>query len=270
LTVLHTESGFLDVQGAPLYYEVAGQGYPLLLIHAGIADSRMWDEQFHVFAHHYRVVRFDLRGYGRSAIPPALFAGYEDPAELMRFFGFAKAHVIGVSFGGGIAIDFTLSHPDMVTSLVLVAPNVSGYAPSAEVQQFNEEEERLLEQGNLDAATELNLRTWVDGSRRAPEQANPGVRARVREMQYHAFTVPVPDGADQMRLEPPAIQRLAEMRVPMLLIAGEYDLPEVHARVSLLEAHIPGARHIVVANAAHLVNMEQPEEFSRLVFDFLA
>lgn len=269
MTTFPLESGFLNVQGAPLYYEVAGQGHPLLLIHAGIADSRMWDEQFPVFARHYRVVRFDLRGYGKSAIPPNLFAEYEDPAALLHFLGMEQAHVVAVSFGGKIAIDFTLAHPDMVTSLVLVAPLVVGYPESAEVQQFNEEEERLLEQGDLDAAAELNVRTWVDGPRRMPEQVNAGVRERVREMQYHAFTVPVPEGADEIPLELPAIERLAEIRVPTLLIIGEYDLAEKHALVDLLATEIPRAQRVAVANAAHMLNMEQPDEFNRLVLDFL-
>jgi len=270
MTAFPSESGFLDVQGAPLYYEVAGQGYPLLLIHAGIADSRMWDEQFQVFARQYRVVRFDLRGYGQSAIPPGLFADYEDPPALLRSLSIDMAHVVGVSFGGKIAIDFTLAHPEMVSSLVLAAPDAGGYPAFAEVRQFNEEEARLLEQGDLDGAAELNVRTWVDGPRRTPEQVNPAIRERVREMQYHAFTVPVPEGADEIPLEPPAIERLAEIRVPTLLIIGEYDLEEKHALVDLLATEIPGARRVAVANAAHMVNMEQPEEFNRLVLDFLA
>lgn len=270
MTAFPSESGFLDVQGAPLYYEVAGQGYPLLLIHAGIADSRMWDEQFQVFARQYRVVRFDLRGYGQSAIPPNLFADYEDPAVLLSSLGIEKAHVVGVSFGGKIAIDFTLVHPEMVSSLVLAAPSVGGYPASAEVRHFNEEESRLLEQGDLDGAAELNVRTWVDGPRRTPEQIDPVIRERVREMQYHAFTVPVPEGADDIPLEPPAIERLAEIHVPTLLIIGEYDLEEKHALVNLLATEIPGARRVVVANAAHMVNMEQTEDFNRLVLDFLA
>ncbi len=265
-----SESGFLDVQGAPLYYEVTGQGYPLLLMHAGVADSRMWDEQFQVFARLFRVVRFDLRGYGQSVIPPNLFADYEDPAVLLRSLGIEKAHVVGISFGGKIAIDFTLAHSEMVSSLVLAAPDVGGYPASAKVRQFNEEEAHLLEQGDLDAAAELNVRTWVDGPRRTPEQVNPGVRERVREMQYHAFTVPVPEGADEIPLEPPAIERLVEIRVPTLLIIGEYDLEDKHTLVNLLAREISGAQRVVVANAAHMVNMEQSEEFNRLVLDFLA
>ncbi len=88
-------------------------------------------------------------------------------------------------------------------------------------------------------------------------------------MQYHAFTIPVPEGADEIPLEPPAIERLAEIRVPTLLMIGEYDLEEKHALVDLLATEIPRAQRVAVANAAHMVNMEQPDQFNRLVLDFL-
>src|SRR5438874_13574123 len=91
----HT-SGNLNIQGAPLYYEVAGQGHPLLLIHAGIADSRMWDQQFDTFARQYRVIRFDLRGFGQSTVPAGAFANHEDPAALLAFLGIEKAHVVAL------------------------------------------------------------------------------------------------------------------------------------------------------------------------------
>src|SRR5215469_12242158 len=112
MATLQPEASFLNAQGAPLYYEVAGQGYPLLLIHAGVADSSMWDEQFEVFAGQYKVIRYDLRGFGKSEFPAGLFANHEDPAALLKFLNVKRAHVIGISFGGKIALDFTLVHPE--------------------------------------------------------------------------------------------------------------------------------------------------------------
>ncbi|MBO0795312.1 MAG: alpha/beta fold hydrolase, partial [Ktedonobacteraceae bacterium] len=100
-----SSTGFLDVQGAPLYYEVAGQGPALLLMHAGVVDHRMWDQQFAVFAQQYRTIRYDLRSYGQSQVPAGPFAFYEDPAALLQHLGINKAHVIGASFGGKIALD---------------------------------------------------------------------------------------------------------------------------------------------------------------------
>jgi pimeloyl-ACP methyl ester carboxylesterase len=241
----------------------------VLFIHAGIADSRMWDEQFSVFAQRYQTIRYDIRGFGQSQIPAAPFAHHADPANLLRALNIEKAHVIGISFGGKIAIDFTLIHPELVASLVLAAPSVGGNTPSPEVRQFWEEEEALLEQGNLEAATELNLRMWVDGPQRTPEQVNAHVRQRIHDMQYHAFTVPVPEGAEERELQPPACTRLADIRVPTLIIVGDYDLPDKLVSAQQLSEQIPNAQQVIIPNAAHVVSMEQPEQFNQHVLSFL-
>ena len=121
--------GFAEVNGAKLYYEVMGAGHPLVLLHEGIADSRMYDDQFNAFAQRYRVVRFDLRGFGQSDLPPGdePVALYEDLYGLLALLGIKKTYVLGMSMGGAIALDFTLAHPVMVDALILVAPGVSGY-----------------------------------------------------------------------------------------------------------------------------------------------
>jgi 3-oxoadipate enol-lactonase len=270
MAALQPGAGFLDVQGAPLYYEIAGQGYPLLLIHAGVADSSMWDEQFQVFAERYKVIRYDLRGFGKSEFPAGLFANHEDPAALLKFLNVKRAHIIGISFGGKIALDFTLVYPEMVGSLVLVAPSVGGHKPPADVLRFGEEEEALLERGDLEGATELNLRMWVDGPKRTPEQVNPTVRRHVHNMQYHAFTVHMPEAAEELELQPPAITRLEEVSMPTLIIVGDYDIPDMLTLAQKLAGEIPGAQQVVIPGVAHMVNMEKPEEFNRVVLDFLS
>jgi 3-oxoadipate enol-lactonase len=269
VAALHHQAAFLNTQGAPLYYEVAGQGDAVLFIHAGIADSRMWDEQCHVFAPHYQTIRYDIRGFGRSQIPAGPFAYRADPANLLRFLKVERAHIIGNSFGGKIAIDFALTYPEHVASLTLVAPSIGGTTPSLEVQQFAEEEEALLAKGDLEAATELNLRTWVDGPQRTPEQVSPTVRQRIHDMQYHAFTVPVPEGAEEIELQPPALTRLAELHMPTLIIVGEYDLPHMLLLAQELGKQLPHAQQMVLPDAAHVVSMEQPELFNQHVLAFL-
>ncbi|NIO68951.1 MAG: alpha/beta fold hydrolase [Anaerolineae bacterium] len=265
-----THAGFAEVNGAKLYYEESGEGHPLLLLHAGVADSRMWDDQFGVFAQHYKVIRYDLRGFGKSAMPPGLFSSHEDVAGLLDFLNIEKAYVIGQSFGGYIAIDFTLAHPEMVEALILGAPNVSGYEPSSEeVQRFCTEEEEALNRGDLAGATELNLCMWVDGPNRTPDQVNPAVRERVREMQLHVFSLPEPEGVEEQPLTPPAINRLGEIRVPTLVIVGDQDVPEFLKISDIVVAGIAGAEKVVIPGAAHLPNMEKPKEFNRLVLDFL-
>jgi 3-oxoadipate enol-lactonase len=262
-------AGFVEINGAPLYYEVAGEGFPLVLIHAGVADSRMWDEQVAAFAPQYRVVRYDWRGAGRSAIPAVPFAQHEELRELFQHLGIARAHVVGLSYGSLIALDFTLAHPEMVEKLVLAAPGVSGSQPSAEQMQYNEAEEAALEAGELDGATEITLRTWVDGPGRGPGEVNPAVRERVRAMQRQAYEIPIPEGAEELDLEPPAIGRLSEVKAPTLIIVGDYDLqPKVEQARSMAE-EIAGAQLVVFPGVAHMVNMEKPEEFNRAVLDFL-
>lgn len=165
--------------------------------------------------------------------------------------------------------DFTLAHPDMVSSLVMVAPGAGGEQPSDRIRLFIHDENDLLELGDVEAATELNMRLWVDGIHRSPKQVNPIVRQRVYDMQYLAFTIPMPEGVEEEELQPPAITRLSEVRVPTLVIVGDLDLPEKLQLAAHLANDIPNARQHIIPGAAHMVSMEQPGEFSRVVLDFL-
>jgi len=167
--------GFAEVNGAKLYYEVTGAGHPLTLLHEGIADSRMYDDQFNAFAQRYRVVRFDIRGFGQSDLPPGdkPVALHEDLYALLAFLGIKKTYVLGMSMGGAIALDFTLAHPDMVDALILVAPGVSGYDMTsfeAEYQAIGEEIDEAVKRGDYERASELETRIWVDGPERTPQQ----------------------------------------------------------------------------------------------------
>lgn len=263
------ETGFLGTEGERLYYEVAGQGHALLLIHAGIADSRMWDAQFDVFAHHYRVIRYDLRGYGKTEVPAGHISNHADAANLLRHLHVEKAHILGISFGGLVALDFALAYPEMVAGLILATPSVSGRQPSEREQQFIAEENAYLEKGDLAGATEVNLRMWVDGPHRLPEQVAPFVRERVRQMQMHAFTIAIPEEAEELPLTPPAMIRLDEVRAPTLLMVGDLDIPDRLALVDELTSAIPKAQQTRIPQVAHMLNMEKPEEFNRIVLDFL-
>ncbi|GER90110.1 hydrolase [Dictyobacter vulcani] len=269
MKTLQKETGFLGNEGERLYYEVAGHGHPLLLIHAGIADSRMWDAQFAAFAQQYRVISYDLRGYGRTEVPAGQISYPADAANLLRHLGVDKAYVLGISFGGQVALDFTLTYPEMVSALVLGAPSVSGHQPSEAVQQFGAEENAYLGRGDLAGATELNLRMWVDGPYRTPEQVSPEVRELVGQMQLHAFTIEVPEGAEIAPLTPPALHRLDEIHVPTLLLVGDLDLPDRLTLVDQLTAAIAGAQQVIIPQVAHMLSLEKPTEFNQLVLDFL-
>jgi 3-oxoadipate enol-lactonase len=266
------QSGMAEVNGTKLYYEVAGEGHPLVLIHAGIADSRMWDDQFELFAQRYRVVRYDLRGYGKSEVPPGLYALRDDLYALLTFLGISKAYLIGVSMGGGLAVDFALEHPDMVASLIPVCAGLGGFEQSATETEIAYWAEIVAAEkaGDSERVNEMEVHLWVDGLGRTPEQVNPTVRQRVREMNGLALARETEASqAQPQRLDPPAVGRLAEIHVPTLVIIGDQDMSGIQQTAGKLASDIPGARQVVIHDAAHVPSMEQPDEFNRVVLDFL-
>lgn len=263
-------SGRAVVNGAPLYYEVNGSGPALLLLHAGVADSRMWDDQFDEFSRTYRVVRFDLRGFGRSGMPAGSFSNLEDVRGLLEFLHIGEVYLVGISFGSLIALDFTLAYPEYVRALVLGAPSVSGSKPSERIRKFWDQEGSALESGDLEGATELNLELWVDGPHRAVGEVSPHVREKVKEMQLAIFQKEVPDDVEEIGLNPPAIGRLGEIEVPVQVMVGDQDLNEKLDLAETLVSGISNCTKVIIPGAAHMLNMEKPQAFNRNVLDFLA
>src|SRR5215469_15618598 len=141
----HVETGTAELNGTTLYYEVAGAGHTLVLIHGHLLDRRSWDDQFTVFAEKYRVVRYDQRGFGDSGqiVRGEPYSDREDLYELMKFLGIENAYLMGVSGGGALAIDYTLEHPEMVDALIPVTAGLSGFRPSEEMMKANPEVTRM-------------------------------------------------------------------------------------------------------------------------------
>lgn len=262
-------SGFVTLQGINVYHEVHGRGTPLLLLHAGIADHRMWAAHLEPLTQHYQVITYDIPGFGRTQLAPTIFSQHGIAAGLLDHLGHNQAHVVGISYGGRIAIDFALNYPTHVNKLVLGAPSVDGETYSDRMMAFGEQEDALLEAGKLEEATELNLRLWVDGIYRQPDEVDAAVRQLVYTMQYDAFQVDQPDGIGLERPDTPAIGRLGELQAPTLLIVGDLDLPEKLALVDHLTAVIPHASKAVIPNTAHMMSMEAPQQFNQLILSFL-
>jgi 3-oxoadipate enol-lactonase len=244
-------------------------------VHAGVGDRRLWDGQMDAFAVAHRVVRLDLRGFGESSLPGGPFSYVEDLRVLLDHLAIERAAVVGNSFGGRVALDFALAHPARTAALVLVDSALSGHEGSAFFDAFDEEEEALLDDGKLDEAVELNLRTWLDGPERQAAPVAPEVRARVAEMQRSSFETLVrayegtPEPGPVAWADPPAAGRLAEVTVPTLVVVGTLDQPDFRAISERLARGIPGAESAEL-EAAHLPALERPEEFNRIVLDFLA
>ena len=250
-----------------LYREVAGDGPTVVLVHAGIADSRMWDPQWETFPRSYRTVRYDLRGFGRSPLPPEPYAHARDLVELLGEVG--PASVVGVSLGGRVALEAAVARPDLVVSLVLVGSGGPEHDWSEEMQRFDAEEEAAVARRDADAYTEANVRFWLDAGR-PPDVVVPAVRELVRAMILREFELRAaePEAEGEM-LVADVGKRFREVRVPVLVVVGADDVADIHAIADTLERELPNAERAVVPGAAHLPPLERPEEFDRLVVPFL-
>jgi pimeloyl-ACP methyl ester carboxylesterase len=265
-------TGYADVNGAKLYYEVAGEGHPLVLLHAGVANLHMWDDQARAFRDRYRVIRFDHRGFGQSHAPAGPASISDDVYGMLKFLNVGKAYVVGCSMGGGAALDFTLAHPEMVDGLVLVGPGVSG-SPDEEDDPMAatwQEIQDAAKAGDYDRANELEVRVWVDGMGRAPDQVDPAYRAKASAMNRALYDNEAELSAIEWRqADPPAFPRLESVTAPTLVIVGDRDLPDMQRSVDTLAARIPGARKVVMHDTAHLPSMELPDQFNQILGDFL-
>jgi pimeloyl-ACP methyl ester carboxylesterase len=262
---LPVTSGRAEVAEPVLYYETCGDGEAVVLIHGGNLDRRMWDDQFQTFARRYRVIRYDVRGFGRSDTATRPYSDVKDLYSLLKDLHVQKAHLIGLSLGGRIAIDFTLEHPEMVRSLVAVGPGLGGFAWPAESEERGAELDRLAR----DRSPEEAVEGWLKDPYMVPAMQNPALAPRVRQLSLDNAHAWLANGALVRRLDPPAIRRLREIRVPTLLVVGDRDVPEIQAIVRILQKGIPHVRKVVIAGAGHLVNMEKPEAFNEAVLGFL-
>lgn len=267
-------SGYVDVPGGRLYYEMAGEGEALVLLHAGIADRRMWARQFETFARDFRVIIYDARGFGRSESEDISFSNRADLAALLDAHDIPKAHVLGNSRGGQIALDFALEYPNRVASLVLVAAGVGGFepapgeTPALETEMFSRME-ALWEAGDLEQLNELEIQMFVDGPGQSQTRVDPQIRRQVLEMNADNFQHMQQEDVKPIPLDPPAIQRLHELQIPVLVMIGDLDESVGRAMADMLEESISGAQKVVFHDVAHMISLEKPEAFNESVLEFL-
>ncbi len=266
------ESGFVKANGAKIYYEVEGSGHPLLLIHGGLGSLRMWDQQAPVFAERYQVIRFDARGFGRTETEDVEFSDRADAAAVLDHVDGGPAYVVGQSRGGITALDFVIEYPRRAAALVSVASGVGGYTaqlpdgPAAPA--YAAEMDRLWEWKEWDRLAELETQVWVDGWGQPATRVDGQLRRKVRDWiftNYHAQKV---EGKPRP-LDPPAAERLADVRVPTLVLIGEVDEARGVASGRHLAGSVAGARLVGFRGVAHMIQLEEPERFNELVLEFL-
>lgn len=252
-------------------HDVAGSGPAVVLIHAGIADARMWDPQWPALTRDHRVLRLDLGGFGRAELQPGELCHAADVLATMDRAEMPQATLVGASMGGAVALEVALAHPNRVRALVLVASALDGEAWSDELTSAWAAEEEALDAGDLDAAVAQAVRLWVDGPGRPEGSAPADVRALVTQMQRRAYELQLPlDGlVDERPLVRGVGDRLAELTMPALVVAGEEDVPDFREIARRLARELPNARAAFIAGAAHVPSLERPEAFEDLLLPFL-
>ncbi|MET9349394.1 alpha/beta fold hydrolase [Streptomyces termitum] len=250
-----------------LSHDTAGTGpRTVVLLHSGVCDRRMWDGQFQALAdagHH--VVRCDLRGFGDSPVDaPHLHA--DDVRDLLDHLGVERAVLVGSSFGGEVALEHAVRHPDRTEALVLLcAAAPVEHEAGPELRAFFEREDALVEAGDLDAASALNAALWL-----GPD-AGDEARALVHAMQRRAFELQLA-APEEFEPRPSGVTErdLAAITAPALVVTGAHDLPDFRAIGEKTAALLPAARRLTLDWAGHLPALERPEETLRLLTDHLA
>lgn len=260
-----TKTDYALVNGTRLYYEVTGSGVPVVLIHGWGEDRRIWDAQVEALAHHFQVLRYDLRGFGESALPTGKsYAHTDDLQALLEYVNIARAHIMGRSMGGAIAIEFALEYPTMTRSLIIVAAGLAGFPFSKEMlSSWAKLDSKAREEG-LEAAKAFMPTIYYE---RAWD--NPPVRAHLSRIvtDYSGWHLFNEDAS--LSLDPPAVSRLAEIRCPTLIVGGNRDLLDFQKIADMLQKHIPNAQRVVIPDVGHAVNLEAPKHFNEMVLNFL-
>lgn len=269
---MQTTTGRLDLGDGTLYYETAGAGATVVLLHAAFLDSRMFDAQWATLAQQFHVIRYDMLGFGQSDPATGPLCRRAHLRRLLDHLGVEEAHLVGCSNGGTLALDLSLEEPERVLSLTLVGSTPSGFdlqgEPPLEMLAMFE----AFQHGDLAQASELQIRIWFDGLSRQPDKVDADLRQQALAMNripVERQTFLVADMQPLCPLDPPALTRLDAVRCPTLVAVGALDHAEVLRAASVLSAGISGARKVVIEASGHVPSFERSDEFTPLLLTFL-
>jgi pimeloyl-ACP methyl ester carboxylesterase len=266
------KTGYVDLEDGKVYVEAAGEGLPLVFLHAGFVDSRMWDDQVSDLSENFTTVRYDMLGFGRSDVLESPISRRQELYRVLEHSHVGRAILVGCSAGGETVIDAALDRPDLVAGMILCSAVPAGFEMQGEPPEELMEMLAAFQQGDHPRASEMQTRLSIDGPFRKPEQVDPLVRQREAEMNRYALAkgswgLTLAPRVDL--LEPPADQRLGQIHIPTLIIAGELDNPEILRAADVMAREIPEAKKVIIPGSAHYPNLEKPAEFNQAVKDFL-
>jgi pimeloyl-ACP methyl ester carboxylesterase len=265
-------SGMASVGDSQLYYEVAGEGTPFVMIHAGVADHRQWNNEFAHFAEHYKVVRYDMRGFGKSEPADSAYKPLDNLVGLLAHLKIEEPIILmGCSMGGSLAFDFALAYPERIKALIMVGSEPDDLDLDVPSPKAFEAIREAYKAGDWDKMAELETDLWFVGETRTRDEVDATMYQLAYAMGRQALRHEEKGlGKRLPNLEPSADTRLDEITCPLLLIIGAHDIEYMKRANDVVEEAIPSAQKVVMENAAHLANMDEPAQFQRIVGDFLA
>lgn len=257
---------FAEINGANLYYEVKGEGEPILMVHGYPLDSRMWDAQFEELAKNYQAIRFDMAGFHQSSPHDNDFSLLDDMKGLLEHLSIEKVHLMGLSVGGNISMDFATTFPEMVDKLILASTSLMGWMDiSSEKKRYLEE---LKECKGLEETINLISKSWLAGPFRAISEMNQELVIQYTNMLRTNLSKE--NGKGKMILpEKKTIELVGTIAAPTLIVTPDLDFPDVLWIAEYLDKNITNSSMIVLPDTAHLLTMEKPAEFNRIVMEFL-
>jgi pimeloyl-ACP methyl ester carboxylesterase len=275
-----TNAGFAPINGVQLYFETAGPfggagggaRVPFVMIHAGVADCRQWNNEFAYYAQRHRVVRYDLRGFGRSEPVGGEYTHLADLEALLAHLKIERPFILmGCSMGGGLAMDYALAHPSDVAALIMVGSGPSGLVLNVPMDPRFAEIQKAIEARDIDRVIELETQLWFDGVGRRPDEVDQTMRALAYDMNRIAVSHAAKElGTRKPDSAKPAGEHLGELEMPVAVIVGEHDVAYLHATAAYMAERIANVDKTMMPRAAHLPNMDEPVEFARIVDAFLA
>jgi 3-oxoadipate enol-lactonase len=244
----------VPVPGGEVWAEdTGGDGTPLVLVHADWTDSRVWTPLTGLLGGRYRIIRYDLRGFGRSPAPGAPFSRLGDLRAVLDQFGIAQAAIVSHSGAGGPALGLALADPERVTALVLVAPGVHDY-PWPKDDPYMQEAERLIKEGDREGLVALGLRTW------APIGADEEITDQFQGAVSSWFAI-----GDLETPDPAVFGRLGEVHVPAVALLGDFEYPMVVYSSDAIAGRIDGCQLLMVSGADHLLPMRTPARLAEVI-----
>jgi 3-oxoadipate enol-lactonase len=253
--------GFAAVPGGKIYYESCGSSANnIVLIHDGVVDSAVWDGVWNLFCAKYRIVRYDRRGYGKSPVTTEPYFEADDLASILRTLEIGHTTIVASSHGGEIAMNFALRYPDTVSELVLVGPGASGFPYSAHFLGRDWQNTKSANVDQMIAAFARDPYLVLPGHEEARKQLAKLLASSPQDLTHDDLALP----------EKPVLPRIGQLQMPVLLLVGSGDIPDVQAIAGALVVEIPQAVRIVIPNSGHLMYLENPSEFLKLVDAFLA